>query len=889
MARRTGYLLREAKQAHFGRHSSKWEIRMTTEAQDELPRTIGCSTLWTRLAEAGQFRRAILDLRTICTIIGAKTASTLPGYTDHSVLHMDRLWEVAGTVFLPSEVERFSVAEAFILGASFYVHDLGMALGATPDGRSKLEESEQFKSVYDRLRVVDAKEDGTARAIALQVAARSVHAEFAASCIDREFPGLDRYLIESTDLRSEWGDHIGKVAASHHWSLPEVEKRLGARQKVPSSAGAIDLGFLACALRVIDYAHINAQRAPTLERLLRTHVEPESLVHWFAQERISGPTRESTVLVFGSTRPIDEVDAWWTFFEMAVGLDREIRSVRDYLESRASSVGRFSLEGVKGIDSPQSFARFVQPQGFEPVDIRFRPDSMERLVGILGGRTLYGKDQFAPIRELLQNARDAIYVARTESEPSTSERIVVSVEHHENGGALSVADNGVGMSEKTIANYLLGIAADYWNSPEFFTEHPSARKTGFRQVGRFGIGFLSVFMLGDRVEVRTQRKIGDGLELDLYGVGRRGALRKLPQVGNPGTTVRIQVGPATLADHEGLARVVQAKAPMLDIPIVVHEGEATTNLAPQWWKKAPQKDFMEFVRMQPVIATVPKREISRHGNEEGMRYFDHWSRAREAGGERWPGMQPESITDSYRVVAVPGHAGVLLCSKGFAVDSIRLDGFFGMADLGDVELNAARSATLGWEPEQLRKTLLADLRPRILAAVNSLANEGNIPARYEFLASVAERYGVSQLVETSLPWIPIVEARGDTVLVSPAQLGDRLKANKEVIVVYGAYGGPWSCAPFVRKLYPSASVNTIIIPVSSRGGPDVGTYKTEDLEVEGDLSAALYDDDSPRRAPTLLRCVLTAIGRGWACEPKVLESETWIRRKRTVAAWLRAS
>src|SRR5882724_5760443 len=100
-------------------------------------------------------------------------------------------------------------------------------------------------------------------------------------------------------------------------------------------------------------------RAPSLERLLRSSIPPESLRHWRAQEHITGPMRDSNQLVFGSTQAIDDVDAWWTFYEMATGLDREITAVNEYLAGRAVSAGRFSLEGVKGVKTPQSFAVIV--------------------------------------------------------------------------------------------------------------------------------------------------------------------------------------------------------------------------------------------------------------------------------------------------------------------------------------------------------------------------------------------------------------------------------------------------------------------------------------------------------------------------------------------------
>ena len=95
--------------------------------------------------------------------------------------------------------------------------------------------------------------------------------------------------------------------------------------------------------------------------------------------------------------------AWWLFYDMVLGLDREIVAVSEYLNTKSWSKDRFSLEGVQYVKTPKGFSALVRTLNFEPIDIRFKPDSIERLVDILGGKTLYGNDQFAPLRELIQN------------------------------------------------------------------------------------------------------------------------------------------------------------------------------------------------------------------------------------------------------------------------------------------------------------------------------------------------------------------------------------------------------------------------------------------------------------------------------------------------------
>lgn len=61
---------------------------------------------------------------------------------------------------------------------------------------------------------------------------------------------------------------------------------------------------------------------------------------------------------------------------------------------------------------------------------------------------------------------------------------------------LAVADTGVGMSDALLTGPFLDFGSSYWDSELLITEHPGLLGKGFQPVGRFGIGFFSVFMLG---------------------------------------------------------------------------------------------------------------------------------------------------------------------------------------------------------------------------------------------------------------------------------------------------------------------------------------------------------------------------------------------------------
>ncbi|MHB1312885.1 MAG: HD domain-containing protein, partial [Gemmatimonadaceae bacterium] len=741
----------------------------------------------------------------------------------------------------------------------------------------------------------------TARECARMDVSRELHGALAEALPTDGLPGLDRHLLQSREIRDSWASVIGQVSASHNWPLREVEDKLGRRGTVPapvSCGGTYDPGYVACLLRVIDYAHVNAARARFLDRTLRARMSPASLLHWRAQEFIGGPQRQDDSLVFASNQPIADVDGWWTFFELVRGLNVEIEEVSEYLESRTSSRGRFSLRGVRGASSARQFAELVQTKEFEPVDLRFRPDSMERLIELLGGKSLYGDDSFAPLRELLQNAVDAVRLRRTvEAGEGVAPRdglIQVEVKRSADRMTLIVTDDGVGMSERVISNYLLGIASNYWQSSDFYADHPSVAKTTFQPIGRFGIGFLSVFMIGQDVTVTTQRHGGgNALELKLYGIGRRGALRRRDPRLRTGTAVALQLRDSYEGIYRQLHQVVQARAPMLDLPVEVSEGEHSTLLESGWWRRVSQEEFGEFLLYQPrrASATTAQREREKRF----MRF--HYTQGRlvdfapTALLDRWLGEQPEAISDQYRVLAVPGASGVLLCSHGFAVRWVEVPGLSGIVDDPDVALTASRSAALQWSADDFRERLMATLRPKIADAMERLKDDVSIPSRFPFLTAVARAYGGDLLLGSSLPWMTILERPGHARLIAAAQLREAIRDARELVITYGT--GPWNAVSNTRELLPEATSAAVVIPVSDARQPTVREADAYE-ERQQILTASLPEHFRQRkeelgsRLPeaVLLNLTLELIASEWGRSVADLELALWRSKSTTMCGLL---
>ncbi len=111
------------------------------------------------------------------------------------------------------------------------------------------------------------------------------------------------------------------------------------------------------------------------------------------------------------------------------------------------------------------------------------------------------------IRELVSNASDALEKLRlkqlTQSaihEPERELRISISTD--EEGKTLTIADAGIGMTQEEVIEYLGTIAH---SGTKKFLEMMKETQGGTQDlIGQFGVGFYSVFMVADKVEVCTR-------------------------------------------------------------------------------------------------------------------------------------------------------------------------------------------------------------------------------------------------------------------------------------------------------------------------------------------------------------------------------------------------
>lgn len=486
-------------------------------------------------------------------------ARVLPDYTVHDISHVDALWEMAD-IFLPDNY-KITPAEGFVLGGAFILHDLGMGLAAFPNGIEDIKKESIWRDTVAALSKKEGKKcnynddssiDNEIMKIATEKTLRMLHAKKAkelAMISWKDGKGNDIFLIENKELRYAYGDIIGRIAGSHWNEVMDLKSEfpviLGAQGDFPSD-WVVDPLKLACIVRIADAIHIDDRRSPILLRAIRK-LNKESELHWIFQEKLYKPRVENRKIMFTSKSAfsMNEASAWWLCYDTLKMIDREIKNVDSLLLEEQKET--FGIQGVYGIDDYQQIQRLIKVSGWEPIDAKIQVNNVAKLVRTMGGFQLYGTNYLVPLRELIQNAADAIRARRIlDNENEAYGDIDITIGGEKGQYYVEIRDNGLGMSQKVLSGVLLDFGESFWGTHSMHEEFPGLEQKEFHSTGKFGIGFFSVFMWGEKVKV-ISNKYNQSREKTMVlefmqGVDARPILRKASedeQVKNGGTIIRV--------------------------------------------------------------------------------------------------------------------------------------------------------------------------------------------------------------------------------------------------------------------------------------------------------------------------------------------------------------
>ncbi|WP_127168310.1 ATP-binding protein [Xanthomonas sp. BRIP62415] len=307
-------------------------------------------------------------------------------------------------------------------------------------------------------------------------------------------------------------DIFGLLARSHNMAIrsaTDVLPRISRRRYLE-----IHCPFVMALLRIADYIQIDSARAPTQILQLRGLKSPLSRSEWAKHhavlelhqlgddpEALNVVAVPKDVVIFSGLRALfrdlqRELDESWALLG-------EVYGRFDTLSNLSLTVRRL----VSNLDDADQFERDSKP-GYIPKELRLTTASAELLHLLVG--PLYGNDPSIGVREIIQNAIDAVTEMHHQQLKLSSGGFVPSVEveldiANKKDAYLRVTDNGVGMSLEILEEYFLRAGASFrkskWWAGEYSEESGESK---IRRSGRFGVGALAAFLVGPVIAVTTR-------------------------------------------------------------------------------------------------------------------------------------------------------------------------------------------------------------------------------------------------------------------------------------------------------------------------------------------------------------------------------------------------
>lgn len=209
------------------------------------------------------------------------------------------------------------------------------------------------------------------------------------------------------------------------------------------------------------------------------------------------------------------------------------------------------------------------------------------------------------IRELVSNASDALEKMRHEAliQKSYLDKDApheIRIETDKNAHTLTVTDTGMGMTHDELEANLGTIARS--GTKEFMESIQNREQITPELIGKFGVGFYSAFMAGERVTVRTRsfRTNASGYEWVSDGAGEYTitSVENLPR--GTSVIVRLKEDAREYEDAGLVKNIIRKYSNFVSFPILVN-GERVNTIQAIWLKSSSEvsdseyKEFFKFI------------------------------------------------------------------------------------------------------------------------------------------------------------------------------------------------------------------------------------------------------------------------------------------------------
>jgi molecular chaperone HtpG len=446
--------------------------------------------------------------------------SFFDSYTLHDISHVDGMLAQLDWLIPEKTKARMSGADWLMIVLAIYFHDLGLLITRDEFANRDKTTFRKFcneilfsgENGEDYRQKLNALSDEEREKFLYQEFVRHNHGQRVRRWIENK-PDLElgyaQLAISEIDLllkkmHATARRDLGIICESHNLDdLQDLKKYRPAAPYGDSDSETANVHYCALLLRTVDLLQITRQRAPsTLFRLINP-VDPVSQTEWAKQNAVTRVRAKLGLNKDGfpdekAQKDTIEVFANFTSENGFFGLTSYLFYARKQLERSNDLAAQVNKQFGASYEFPWRYVddSGVETEGFLKDTFEFSLDQA-KILDLLTGHTLYNESAVV-IRELVQNAIDAVRLQALIDGNSDARKAKIIVRWDNTSRTLEIQDSGTGMSRSIIEKHLLRVGSSRYQDETFKEKFPN-----FSPISRFGIGVLSTFMVADAVDIIT--------------------------------------------------------------------------------------------------------------------------------------------------------------------------------------------------------------------------------------------------------------------------------------------------------------------------------------------------------------------------------------------------
>lgn len=468
------------------------------------------SKLWAKLIKECKSATDLAHLEKLCDDAFAlmKTVrDTFPTYTLHDETHLNNVILLIEQLLGNKGIKQLSSGECAMLLLAACYHDIGMCY--SPEQKQTELTSNRFRDYLDQNPGEFLKIEKTADSD------NTIPEDVQLNYFRKIHHLRIRELLPAnlgTDLIRR--DYLVKICESHGQDIENVFADLPY-----DSFRDTDCILCSLLLRLADILDFDSSRTPEILynfQNIKNAKDPFANVEWVKHLRAKGfkfsDSKDRTVVFGAVCENMQE--------------ENDISRFLDYidveLEKSQVILGKYGHERWRTFQLPSNIDRNIERKGYQTGEYCLTLQA-DNVLQMLVGDDLYTSDATF-IRELLQNSMDAIRARRMLDYPWSEKnrgQITISDWIDEEGFQwFRIDDTGIGMTEQMIMKYFLKVGNSYYQSDEFKKmQYENSKHHGFSPISQYGIGILSCFLVGDKMEISTRHyNSGKGIRFTMNGI-----------------------------------------------------------------------------------------------------------------------------------------------------------------------------------------------------------------------------------------------------------------------------------------------------------------------------------------------------------------------------------